>query len=67
MNSKEEKMTNILTNDVQAYVREMISKEFGSVKKEEKALWENRTLINSENHNQQKEKADFGQENSHFG
>jgi hypothetical protein len=61
MNSKEEKMTNILTNDVQAYVREMISKEFGSVNKEEKPHWENRTLINSENHNQQKEKADFGQ------
>ncbi|MGB5617490.1 MAG: hypothetical protein WBM78_11665, partial [Desulfobacterales bacterium] len=61
LNSKEEKMTNILTNDVQAYVREMISKEFGSVNKEEKAHCENRTLINSENHNQQKEKADFGQ------
>jgi hypothetical protein len=60
-------MTNILTNDVQAYVREMISKEFGSVKKEEKAHWENRTVINGENHNQQKEKADYGQGNSHFG
>ena len=60
-------MTNILTNDVQAYVREMISKEFGSVNKEEKVHSENRTLINSENHNQQKEKADFGQGNSHFG
>ncbi|MGA9534826.1 MAG: hypothetical protein WBR24_02855 [Desulfobacterales bacterium] len=60
-------MTNILTNDVQAYVREMISKEFGSVNKEEKAHWENRTLINSENHNQKKEKADYGQGNSHFG
>ena len=54
-------MTNILTNDVQAYVREMISREFGSVNKEEKVHSENRTLINSENHNQQKEKADFGQ------
>ena len=60
-------MTNILTDDVQAYVREMISKEFGSVKKEEKAHSENRTLTNSENHNQQKEEADFGQGNSHFG
>ena len=57
-------MTKILTNDVQAYVREMISKEFGSVNKEEKARWENRPLITSENHNQQKEKADFGQGNS---
>jgi hypothetical protein len=54
-------MTKILTDDVQAYVREMISKEFGSVNKEEKAHRENRKLINSENHNQQKEKADFGQ------
>ena len=54
-------MANILTDDVQAYVREMISREFGSVNKEEKAHWENRTFINSENHNQQKEKADFGQ------
>ena len=27
---KEEKMTNILTSDVQTYVRELISKEFGS-------------------------------------
>ena len=52
-------MTNILTDDVQAYVREMISREFGSVNKEEKAHCENRTLINSENHNQQKEKTDF--------
>ena len=52
-------MTNILTDDVQAYVIEMISREFGSVNKEEKAHWENRTLINSENHNQQEEKTDF--------
>jgi hypothetical protein len=52
-------MTNILTNDVQAYVREMISREFGSVNKEEKVHSENRTLINSENHNHQKEKAAF--------
>ena len=37
-------MTNILTDDVQAYVREMISKEFGSVNKEEKAHCKNRTL-----------------------
>jgi hypothetical protein len=57
-------MTNILTNDVQAYVREMISKEFGSVNKEEKAHRENLKLINSENHNQPKEKADVGQGNS---
>jgi hypothetical protein len=67
VNPKEEKMTNILTDDVQAYVREMISKEFGFVKKEEKAHCENRTLTNSENHNQKKEEADFGQGNSHFG
>ena len=32
-------MTNILTDDVQAYVIEMISREFGSVNKEEKAHW----------------------------
>ena len=27
-------MTNILTNDVQTYVRELISREFGSVNRE---------------------------------
>ena len=54
-------MTNILTNDVQTYVREMISKEFGSDNKEEKAKSENRKLINSENQKQQKQTAVFGQ------
>jgi hypothetical protein len=34
---KEGKMINILTNDVHNYVRELISKEFGSGNKEEKA------------------------------
>jgi hypothetical protein len=58
---KEGKMTNILTNDVQTYVREMISKEFGSDNKEEKAHLENRKLINSENQKQQKQTAIFGQ------
>ena len=38
---KEEKMTNILTSDVQTYVRELISKEFRSVNNEEKAPSEN--------------------------
>jgi hypothetical protein len=48
-------MTNILTNDVQTYVRELISKEFGSVDKREKAHWENRKYINSEGQQQQKQ------------
>ena len=54
-------MTNILTNDVQTYVREMISKEFGSDNKEEKAQSENRKLINSENQEQQKQTEVFDQ------
>jgi hypothetical protein len=58
---REEKMTSILTNDVQTYVRELISKEFGSVKKEETAHSENRKLINSEHQKQQKQTAVFGQ------
>ena len=41
-------MTNILTTDVQTYVRELISKEFGSAKNEEKAHSENRKSINNE-------------------
>lgn len=58
---KEGKMTNILTNDVQTHVREMISKEFGSDNKEEKAQLENRKLINNENLKQQIHTAAFGQ------
>jgi hypothetical protein len=52
-------MISILTNDVQTYVRELISKEFGSVNKE-KAHSENRKLINSEYQKQQKQTAVFG-------
>lgn len=44
---KEGKKINILTNDVHTYVRELISKEFESVKKEERAHSDNRKLINS--------------------
>ena len=40
-------MINNLTNDVHTYVRELISKEFGSGNKEEKAHSDNRKLINS--------------------
>jgi hypothetical protein len=58
---KEGKMTNILTYDVQTYVRELISKEFGSANNEEKAHSENRKLINSEHQKQQKQTAVFGQ------
>ncbi len=54
-------MTNILTYDVQTYVRELISKEFGSVNNEEKALSENRRSINREHQKQQKQTAAFGQ------
>ena len=32
-------MTNILTSDVQTYVRELISKEFGSVNNEEQCAF----------------------------
>jgi hypothetical protein len=38
---KEGKMTNIFSSDVQTYVRELISKEFGSVNNEEKTPSEN--------------------------
>jgi hypothetical protein len=40
-------MINILTNDVHTYVRELISKDFGSIDREEKAHSENRKSINS--------------------
>ena len=56
-------MTNILTSDVQTYVRvrELISKEFGSVNNEDNAHSENRKLINREHQKQQKQTAAFGQ------
>jgi hypothetical protein len=54
-------MTNILTNDVQTYVRELISNEFDSGNKEEKAHSEDRKLISSEHLKQQKQTAVFGQ------
>lgn len=61
---KEGKMTNILSYDVQTYVRELISKEFGSVNNEEKAPSENRRSLNSEhqNQNQQKQTTVFGKQ-----
>jgi hypothetical protein len=40
-------MINILINDVNTYVRELISKEFGSVDREGKEYSENRKSINS--------------------
>ena len=52
-------MTTILTYDVQTYVRELISKEFGSVNNEEKALSENRRSLNSEHQKQQKQTTVF--------
>ena len=39
-------MINILSNDVHTYVRELISKEFGSVDREGKEYLENRKPIN---------------------
>jgi hypothetical protein len=54
-------MSSILTNDFQTYVRELISKEFGSVNKEEKAHSENRKSINSDHPKQQKQTTVFGQ------
>jgi hypothetical protein len=59
---KEEKMTNILTSDVQTYVRELISKEFGSVNNEKKAPPENRRSFNSEHQKQPQQTAGFGQQ-----
>jgi hypothetical protein len=59
--SKEGKMINILTNDVHTYVRELISKEFGSANQEEKYHSENPKLFNSENEKMQKQTAVSGQ------
>ena len=55
-------MINILTYDVQTYVRELISKEFGSVNNEEKTHSENRKSINREHPKQQKQTSVFGQQ-----
>ena len=55
-------MTNILTYDVQTYVRELISKEFGSGHNEEKAPSENRRSLNSEHQKQQKQTTVFGKQ-----
>jgi len=59
---REGEMTNILTYDVQTYVRELISKEFGSVNNEEKAPSENRKSFDSEHQKQPQQSAVFGQE-----
>ena len=53
-------MSNILTNDVQTYVKELITKAFGSDNKEEKAHSENRKIINREYQKQQRQTAVFG-------
>ena len=58
---KEGKMANISTNDVQTYVRELISKEFGSVNKEEKYHSENLKLFNGEHQKLQKQTTVFPQ------
>ena len=39
-------MTNILTSDVRTYVRELISKEFGSVNNEDNAHSERMAAVN---------------------
>ena len=54
-------MTNILINDVQTYVRELITMAFGSDNKEGKAHSENRKILNSEDQKQQRQTAVFGQ------
>ena len=54
-------MTSILTSDVQTYVRELISKEFGSVNKE-KAPSENQISINRDHQKQPQQTTGFGQE-----
>ena len=53
-------MTNILTNDVQTYVRELISKEFESVIRENTHS-ENRISINREHQKQPQQPAVLGQ------
>ncbi len=53
-------MTNILTKDVQTYVRELISKEFGSVHRENTHS-ENRISINREPQTQPQQSAVLGQ------
>ena len=54
-------MTNILTYDVQRYVRELIPKEFGSVNNEDNGHSENRKLLNLEHQKQHKQTVAFGQ------
>jgi len=54
-------MANILTNDVQTYIRELISMGFGSINKEEEAHSENRKSIDSDHPKQQKQTAVFSQ------
>jgi len=48
-------MTNILTSDVRTYVRELISKEFGSAANKDNAHSENRRSLNREHQKQQKQ------------
>ena len=55
-------MTNILSYDVQTYVRELISKEFGSVNNEEKAPSQSRRSLNSEHQKQQTQTTVFGKQ-----
>jgi len=53
-------MTNILTNDVQTYVRELILMEFGSVNRENTPS-ENRISINREHQKQPQQPEMLGQ------
>ena len=46
-------MADIMKDDVQAYVRELIAKEFESINNEEKVLSDNRALNAGEHRNQQ--------------
>ena len=55
-------MTSILTHNVPTYVRELISKEFGSFSNEEKESSENRKSINREHPKQQKQTAVYSQQ-----
>jgi hypothetical protein len=54
-------MANVLTNDVQTYIRELISKGFGPGSKQAEAHAENRKLISSDHQKQPKQTAVFGQ------
>ena len=51
-------MADIMKDDVQAYVRDLIAKEFESINNEEKVLSDNRTL-NADEHRNGQRRSDY--------